>query len=104
MEFLYWQCMPEYVNTCQLICNMLCFRHSAYVVKADIIAFDYMADVIGHIFICHIVAYRADVRPIYYYITQADGIALDVCVGRCYCQLYCHTRYANYSGKADVIA
>ena len=39
--------MPEYVNTCQLICNMLCFRHSAYVVKADIIAFDYMADVIA---------------------------------------------------------
>ena len=39
--------MPEYVNTCQLICNMLCFRHSAYVVEADIIAFDYMADVIA---------------------------------------------------------
>ena len=39
--------MPEYVNTCQLICNMLCFRHSAYVVKADVIAFDYMADVIA---------------------------------------------------------
>ena len=26
---------------------MLCFRHSAYVVKAGVIAFDYMADVIA---------------------------------------------------------
>ena len=30
---------------------MLCFRHSAYVVKADVIAFDYMADVIAIIYI-----------------------------------------------------
>ena len=39
-------------------------------------------------------------------ITQADGIALDIYVGRCYCQchVYCYTRYADYSGKADVVA
>ena len=49
--------MPKYVNTCQLICNMLCFRHSAYVVKADVIAFDYMVDVIAifsYIILLHI--------------------------------------------------
>ena len=39
-------------------------------------------------------------------ITKADGIALDIYVGRCYCQchVYCYTRYADYSGKADVVA
>ena len=41
-------------------CNMLCFRHSAYVVKADVIATWHVIA----IFSCHIVAYRADVRPI----------------------------------------
>ena len=45
--FVLAKCMPKYVNTCQLICNMLYFRHSAYVVKADVIAFGYMADVIA---------------------------------------------------------
>ena len=39
--------LPTFLLIFLLICNMLCFRHSAYVVKADVIAFDYMADVIA---------------------------------------------------------
>ena len=77
------------------------------VVKADVTAFDYMADVIA-IFLYHIIAYRADVKP---------NINLCITKGWWYClrwlcwqmllpccHVYCNTRYVNYSGRADVIA
>ena len=48
MEVLYWQ---MYARICQYMPidmqYVYVFRHSAYVVKADVIAFDYMADVIA---------------------------------------------------------
>ena len=51
------------------------------VVKADVIAFDYMADVIA-IYLYHIIVYRADVMPnIIFSITKADDIALGDYVG-----------------------